>query len=108
MSEVQGVKGPEKVPDVGPAGDPGIPKLVTPKPMPTLRVEELRDEDGHSSSGACVSEEEGVSHGEGSDIDAAGSPKAQLPEFVAPDDELKDKIIKQVSQHVTKTKQLTC
>ena len=96
MSEVQGVKDPEKAPDVGPAGDPGVPKLVRSKPVPTLRVEVLKDEDGHSSS--YVSEEEGVSHGEGSDIDAAGSPKAQLPEFVPPNDELKDRIIKQVSE----------
>ncbi len=60
--------------------------------------QELRDyDDGHSSSGAYVSEEEGVSHGEGSDREAGTSPKAPLPEFVAPDDELKDRIIKQVT-----------
>ena len=85
---------------MGDAGDPSV-KLLTHKPVPLLRVDVLKDEDGHSSSGTYGSEEEGVSHGEGSDIDAAGSPKSQLPEFVPPDDELKDKIIKQVSKHVT-------
>ena len=67
-------------------------------------MEELRD-DGHSSS--CCSEEEGVlSHGEGagSDRDAGDelshSPKSNMAEFVPPDDELKDKVIKQVGDWV--------
>ncbi len=51
MNEVEAVKSLEKSPDLGAAGDPvGLqPKMVT--PLPTLRVDELRDEDGHSSSG---------------------------------------------------------
>ena len=99
MSEVQDVES-EFIQDMGGAGDPSV-KLLTHKPVPLLRVDVLKDEDGHSSSGTYGSEEEGVSHGEGSDIDAAGSPKSQLPEFVPPDDELKDRIIKQVGKHVT-------
>ncbi len=47
------------VADLGAAGDPtGLEQpssknlgAVVKTPMPTLRVEELRDEDGHSSSG---------------------------------------------------------
>ena len=69
-------------------------------PMPVPKVEELRD-DGHSSS--CYSEEEGVlSHGEGAGSDRDGgdelsrSPQANMDEFVPPDEELREKIIKQV------------
>ena len=55
---------------------------------PFLRVEQLRDEDGNSS--VYTSEEEG-----GRD-DEEGRGKSPEPEFVPPDNELKDKIINQV------------
>ena len=43
--------------------------------------------------GTYGSEDDCVSHGEGSD---GGDARPQLPEFIPPDDDLKDKIIKQV------------
>jgi len=64
------------------------------------RVEVLKEEDGHSSSG--LSEEEGgvLSHGEGSDREENRSPAATTSgpdsEFVPPTEELKNKIIAQV------------
>jgi len=67
--------------------------------MSTSRVEVLKDEDGHSSSG--YSEEEGVlSHGESSDREENRSPSAPSTgpdsEFVPPSEELMNKIIAQV------------
>ena len=60
---------------------------ASPDSVPNLRVDQLRvDDDGNSSM--YTSEEEGGSHDE--------RGKSPEPEFVAPNDELKDKIIHQV------------
>ena len=73
---------------------PSAPTLIA----PALRVEELRDD----TSSLCVSttsdEESGFSQNSGdlsggSDIEGKD---AHLPEFKEPEDELKDRIIKQV------------
>ncbi len=68
---------------------------------PALRVEELKDEEGRRSPGSTGTDEEGSlsGHGDGSDIDTGHtkSPnEKELSEFVAPNDELRDKIISQV------------
>ena len=61
------------------------------KTAPTLRVEELKDEEGQSSS--YYSEEDGfASHGDYSDNPEGGDSAP----FVPPDDDLKAKIISQV------------
>lgn len=102
MSEVDGVKG------VGSGAGDGEDNIVVEEQVaslcatstkmvaPALRVEELRDDDGHSS-GACVSEEEGaLSHGEGHSDNERNITKSPMGEFQPPDEELKEKIIKQV------------
>lgn len=78
--------------------DPQLPVSVNlVGPAPVLRVEQLREEDGGGGSSTVImnytSEEEGLSHPELSD-DA--DERDKLPEFVEPDKELQDKIIKQV------------
>jgi la-related protein 6 len=98
MSEVDGEKGVDTAgEEAGPMKKRveyvenlphGGPNMVA----PTLRVEELKD-DGHSSSGPYISEDEPGSHGEASDQDIT---KVEKP-FVAPDDELRDRIITQVN-----------
>ncbi|XP_046350519.2 la-related protein 6-like [Haliotis rufescens] len=66
-------------------------EVIVRVPTPTLRVErieQLKEEDGGSSSSfTYTSEEDGGSH---------GSDECDQPKFEAPDDELKEKIIKQV------------
>nr|ACJ65686.1 archeron-like protein [Haliotis discus discus] len=66
-------------------------EVIVRAPTPTLRVdriEQLKEEDGGSSSSfTYTSEEDGGSH---------GSDECDQPKFEAPDDELKEKIIKQV------------
>ncbi|CAH1796683.1 unnamed protein product [Owenia fusiformis] len=56
---------------------------------PVLRVEQLKEEEGCSSG--VQSEEEGLSIGENSDAEGPS-----LGEFVAPNDEIRDKVINQV------------
>ena len=83
----------EQVAVVGQLQPGGLSKMVA----PALRVEELRDDDGHSS-GTYVSEEEGaLSHGEGGLSDnERNMTKSPQGEFHPPDDDLKERIIKQV------------
>ncbi len=93
MSEVQSGKGVEAGKQEAGQSDEATP----PRNMvaPSLRVYELKDDDdGHSSSGGTyASEDEPHSHGEISDQDVS---KPAEREFVPPDDDLKEKIIKQV------------
>lgn len=79
--------------------DPQLPVLVNlVGPAPVLRVEQLRDGDGGGGTSLVVtnytSDEEGLGHAEMSDDGA--DDKEKLPEFVEPDKELQDKIVKQV------------
>ncbi|KAH3834303.1 la-related protein 6-like [Dreissena polymorpha] len=67
-------------------------ETVASKSLPVLRVEKLKDDLNSSSS--YISGDDYHSHHEGSD-DPEGS-KNEEPEFVAPSDELRDKIINQV------------
>jgi len=76
-------------PQVTAGGDTS--KIVVP---PTLRVEMLRDDDGNSSTGSYISEEEGASHGETSDQDCRHSDTDA--HFQPPDDDLRERIINQV------------
>lgn len=62
--------------------------------VPVLRVEELRDE--VNSNASYTSGEEDHSHYEGSDDPDKSKEGDHEDEFVPPDDELRDKIIKQV------------
>ena len=103
MSEVGGVKGvgngegdvdsSGKVSEQVVCAGTGPSKMVA----PFLRVEELRDDDGHSS-GTYVSEEEGAhSHGEGGLSDNERNlSKSPMGEFHPPEEELKERIISHV------------
>jgi len=102
MSSVAGVETVQNVPDCAavtitpPTPDP-FPKMVA----PILRVEALREGEKSTCSSGVGSDTDGhltdgpLSHGEASDVDS-GDGNRGLGEFVEPDEELIDKIIKQV------------
>lgn len=92
MSLVESAVEPAQEPNSLPEKEPSAAGLIV---APTLRVEELKDDEGHSSSG--YSEEEGVlSHGDEKKSPTSSPVPKQEAEFVPPDEELKNKIIQQV------------
>lgn len=92
MSEVERIDS-EKNETIPTAVDLDNTQVLKTAPPPVLRIEELRDE---FVSELIISDED-YSHGETSDRDGGGSGECKTEvAFVEPDEELIDKIIKQV------------